>query len=142
MMTNNTFIDLSIVEELDFNNVPNGYQSNAFVFLYIKDRIGNTLVDMPAYARVVLGGKNSDGSEHLFTQNEVSHEAGHGVGFTGHATSNNSIMFQGNGPSSPTSIDIQNGTILYNRPVNNTSPDNDPFSAGLPSNTMARSRSK
>jgi hypothetical protein len=127
-ITNNTFTGLSIVEELDYSKVPT---SNAFVFVYIKNGVGDSELDnqnnnIIYYTRIDLGGSNADGSEHIFGA-EVMHEAGHGIGFTGHASTQNSIMWQGGGkPDAPTALDIQNGTVLYDRPAGNSAPDNDP----------------
>ena len=127
-ITNNALTSLSIIEELDYSKVPT---NNAFVFLYSNKDVGNDEVDdnstLLNYVRVELGGSNAGGSAHFFAGDEVLHEAGHGVGFTGHASTRNSIMWQPGGrASSPTTLDIQNGTVLYDRPPGNSAPDNDP----------------
>jgi hypothetical protein len=120
-----------IKDEPDFSKVP---KENAFVFCFSKSGTGAGCHSddngyLRYYAEVALGGSDAWGDDNTIniTRSVIVHEAGHGVGFNGHATNQkNSVMFQGNGPSSLTQLDIQNGTVLYDRPAGNSSPDNDP----------------
>ncbi len=137
-ISNNFFSGASIIEEPDYNKVPT---SGAFVFIYDKKAVGSSEISNENgneryYARVELGGSNANDSEHIFNKSIVLHEAGHGVGFTGHASAQNSIMWQdGDRAPSPTQIDVNNGAVLYDRPVGNSSPDNDP--SAVASSAMA-----
>lgn len=123
-MTHSVLSGLAINEGL-YNNRP---ARDAIVYHFMNNSTGlNTIRELDAtatiyYAIIMIGG------EAAIKRGVLSRATGRAIGFSGNATSAESLMYPHPSPfpDRPTQLDINNGILLYDRPTMNKDPDNDP----------------
>jgi len=123
-MTSSVFSGVAI-NEGRYNNRPT---RNVIVYHFMKNFTElNTIRELDAtatiyYAIITMGGGAA------IKRGELSRASGRAIGFSGNASSTESIMCPNLGPfpDRPTLRDIANARLLYGRPTLNKAPDNDP----------------